>query len=230
LFPIASPELLHRQRFREPVQGEAGRDTIMATQLDMLTDKLREVEAEIEVEMAKRREAMRFHLENQKIVFEQEVSRLHREIKTKLSRYLIDAGPLIILVTPVIYALIIPIVLLDLATMAYQAICFPVYRIPKVRRRDYLVFDRHQLAYLNAIEKVNCAYCSYANGMAAFFREVAGRTEIYWCPIKHARRVLGPHPHYQGFADFGDAEGFRAKNDAMHDGVRIEDQPGGPNP
>jgi hypothetical protein len=30
-------------------------------------------------------------------------------------------------------------------------------------------------------------------------REVASRTEIYWCPIKHARRVLGPHPHYQGF-------------------------------
>ena len=57
--------------------------------------------------------------------------------------------------------------------MAYQAICFPVYKIPKVRRRDYLVFDRHHLAYLNIIEKINCAYCSYANGAIAFMREVA---------------------------------------------------------
>ena len=194
----------------------------MATQLDTLTEKLRGIEAEIEVEMSKRREQLRFRLENRKIVFAQEVLRLHREIKTRLSRYILDAHPLVILVTPVIYALIVPIVLLDLATMAYQAICFPVYGIPKVRRRDYLVFDRHHLAYLNAVEKINCAYCSYANGVAGFFREVAARTEVYWCPIKHARRVLGPHPHYQGFADFGDAEGFRAKIDAMQDGVRIE--------
>ena len=202
----------------------------MATQLDTLTEKLRGIEAEIEVEMSKRREKLRFRLENKKIVFAHEVLRLHREIKTRLSRYILDAHPLVILVTPVIYALIVPIALLDLATMAYQAICFPVYGIPKVRRRDYLVFDRHHLAYLNAIEKVNCAYCSYANGVAGFFREVAARTEVYWCPIKHARRVLGPHPHYQGFADFGDAEGFRAKIDAMQDGVRIEGVDGGSKP
>lgn len=199
----------------------------MTTQLDTLMEKLRSVEAEIEVEMAKRREEMRFHLENRKIVFEREASQVHREIKTSAMRYLIDVGPLVILVAPVIYSLIIPMVLLDLGVMAYQAICFPVYRIPKVRRRDYLVFDRHHLAYLNAIEKVGCAYCSYANGLAAFFREVAARTEVCWCPIKHARRVLGPHPYYQGFADFGDADTYRAKIDAMKEGVRIEDQPSG---
>jgi len=194
----------------------------MATQLDTLTEKLRGIEAEIEVEMSKRREQLRFRLENKKIVFAHEVLRLHREIKTRLSRYILDAHPLVILVTPVIYALIVPIVLLDLATMAYQAICFPVYGIPKVRRRDYLVFDRHHLAYLNAVEKINCAYCSYANGVASFFREVAARTEVYWCPIKHARRVLGPHPHYQGFADFGDAEEYRARLAAMKDSVKID--------
>jgi hypothetical protein len=123
----------------------------------------------------------------------------------------------------VIYAMIVPIVLLDLSMMLYQAICFPVYGIPKVRRRDYLVFDRQHLAYLNAIEKLNCAYCSYANNMIAFVREVAARTEIYWCPVKHARRVLGPHPHYQGFADFGDAKAFRARLTAMkEEGVKID--------
>jgi len=194
----------------------------MTAQLDVLTEKLRSVQAEIEAELAKRREKLRFHLENRRIVFEKEVLRIHHEIKTQASRYLIDANPLMILTAPVIYSLIVPVALLDLSVMAYQAICFPVYKIPKVRRRDYLVFDRHHLAYLNIIEKINCAYCSYANGAIAFAREVASRTEVYWCPIKHARRVLGPHPYYQGFADFGDAEGFRAKLAGMKDGVKIE--------
>jgi hypothetical protein len=214
---------LHPPPFHEPLRLQADRkDQTMTSQLDVLTEKLRSVQAEIEAELAKRREELRFHLENRRIVFEKEVLRIHREIKTRASRYLIDANPLMILTAPVIYSLIVPVALLDLSVMAYQAICFPVYKIPKVRRRDYLVFDRHHLAYLNIIEKINCAYCSYANGAIAFAREVASRTEVYWCPIKHARRVLGPHPHYRGFADFGDAEGFRAKLAAMKDGVKIE--------
>jgi hypothetical protein len=102
-------------------------------------------------------------------------------------------------------------VLLDLLVCLYQAVCFPIYGIPPVRRRDYLVFDRAHLAYLNAIEKINCAYCSYGNGLIAFVREVVARTEEYWCPIKHARRILDAHPRYRGFADFGDAESYRAE-------------------
>ena len=194
----------------------------MTAQLDELLGRLREVQAEIEVELAKRREELRFHLENRRIVFEREVLRIHRELKTRATRYLIEANPLMILSAPVIYSLIIPIALVDLWVMAYQAVCFPIYKIPKVRRRDYLVFDRHHLAYLNIIEKINCAYCSYANGAIAFVREVAARTEVYWCPIKHARRVLGAHPHYQGFADFGDAGAFRGKLTEMKGGVKIE--------
>jgi hypothetical protein len=194
----------------------------MTPQLDMLMEKLREVQAEIEVELTRRREELRFHLENRRIVFEKEVLRLHREIKVGLARYIREANPLVVLTAPVIYSMIVPIALLDISVMVYQAICFPACGIPKVSRRDYLVFDRHHLAYLNALEKINCAYCSYANGAVAFMREVAARTEIYWCPIKHARRVLGPHPHYHGFADFGDAEAYRAKLVQMKVGVKVE--------
>jgi hypothetical protein len=195
----------------------------MASQIDVLMEKLRGIQDEIEVELAKRREELRFRFENHRIVFEAEVLRVQREIKTRLTHYVRDANPLIVLTAPVIYALIIPVALLDLCVMTYQAICFPVYRIPKVHRRDYLVFDRHHLAYLNLIEKINCAYCSYCNGAIAFAREVASRTEVYWCPIKHARRVLGPHPHYQGFADFGDGQAYREKLTQMKDGVKIGD-------
>jgi len=194
----------------------------MASQLAALMEKMRSVEGEIEAELAKQREELRFRFENSRIVFEDEALRIHRAIKTRASRYLLQANPLVILVAPVIYTLLIPIALLDIFVIVYQLICFPVYKITKVRRRDYLVFDRHHLAYLNIIEKINCAYCSYANGAIAFAREVAARTEVYWCPIKHARRVLGPHPHYQGFADFGDAEGYRKQLASMKDGVIIE--------
>ncbi|UZE48962.1 hypothetical protein [Rhodopseudomonas sp. P2A-2r] len=187
----------------------------MPPQIDVLMEKLRAVEAEIEVELTKRREALRYRIENSKIVFADDVLAVQRAIKVNLARYIRNANPLVVLTAPVIYSLIIPFVVLDLFVMAYQAICFPVYKISKVRRRDYLVFDRHHLAYLNILEKINCAYCSYGNGVLAFAREVAARTEVYWCPIKHARRVLGPHPYYQGFADFGDAEAFRAKIDGM---------------
>ena len=89
---------------------------------------------------------------------------------------LLGARPLILLTAPFIYGVIVPIALLDLAVAVYQAVCFPIYGIAKVKRRDYIVFDRHRLAYLNAIEKMNCAYCSYANGLFAYVSEVASGT------------------------------------------------------
>lgn len=192
----------------------------MDAQLSELFEKLRAAETDIEAELTRRREALRYEMHNRRVVFEQEVRRLHQTMKTHALRYLFEANLLVMLTAPVIYSLIVPMIVLDIFVMAYQAICFPIYGIPKVRRRDYLVFDRHHLAYLNIIEKINCAYCSYFNQTVAFVREVASRTEVYWCPIKHARRVLGPHPHYVGFADFGDADAYRERIADMKDGVK----------
>jgi hypothetical protein len=108
----------------------------------------------------------------------------------------------------------------------YQMVCFPAYGIQKVRRADYFVFDRHHLAYLNALEKLNCAYCSYVNGLIAYVREIAGRTEQYWCPIKHARRVAGAHPLYAGFDDYGDADAYKKRVDELRETVaKTQDDP-----
>lgn len=115
----------------------------------------------------------------------------------------------LILTMPVIYSLIIPLVLLDLWTQLYQAICFPVYRIKHVYRRDYAIFDRGRLPYLNWLERLDCLYCSYANGVVAYAREVAGRTEQFFCPIKHAAPHRWAHRHVRRFRDYGDAEGYR---------------------
>ncbi|MDP3896799.1 MAG: hypothetical protein Q8Q62_08990 [Mesorhizobium sp.] len=174
-----------------------------------LTDSIRALEAELEAEIAGRRAGLRFGLEQGRARFEAEILRRHRELRTRLSSYVLRARPLVVLTAPFIYALIVPLVLLDVFVTVYQAVCFPAYGIRKVKRGDYLIFDRHHLAYLNAIEKLNCAYCSYANGLIAYVREIAGRTEQHWCPIKHARRMAGAHPAYAGFEDYGDAEAYR---------------------
>lgn len=188
-----------------------------------LTEKIRMLEAELEAELAQRRAELRVGLEKGKAFFEEEILRRHRELRTRLSTYVLNARLLVILTAPVIYALIVPLVLLDLFVTIYQAVCFPVYGIPKARRRDYLVFDRHHLAYLNALEKLNCAYCSYANGLIAYVREIASRTEQYWCPIKHARRVIGAHPRYASFEDYGDAEGYRKWLEQFQDAKEDKD-------
>jgi hypothetical protein len=110
----------------------------------------------------------------------------------------------------VIYLTIIPFVLLDLGVSVYQLICFRVYRIPIVNRRNYLLFDRRELGYLNWFEKFNCSFCSYGNGVISYAREIAARTEQYWCPIKHSRRIIGEHERYSTFADYGDAAAYQA--------------------
>ncbi len=180
----------------------------MTERVDTIIETIRALEQELEEELAKARAGLRFGLEHGRARFEAEVIRRHRALKTGLTRYLARSNPLVILTAPVIYSMIVPFVILDLWVSFYQAVCFRVYRIPQVRRSRYVVFDRSALAYLNLIEKFNCAYCSYGNGVVAYAREIAGRTEQYWCPIKHARRVLGSHDRYRGFADYGDGDNY----------------------
>jgi len=52
-------------------------------------------------------------------LFEEEVLRRHRELKIRLSTYVLKAPPLVILTAPFIYALIVPFVLLDLFVTVY---------------------------------------------------------------------------------------------------------------
>lgn len=178
-------------------------------EITRLAGAIRDLERQLEVALAKRRVELNFKVHGGIVHFEQAVIARHRLLKSRLSSYILGARPAMILSSPAIYALIIPLVLLDAFVAVYQAACFPVYGIPRVRRNDYLAFDRGQLAYLNVLEKLNCEYCAYANGVLAYVREVASRTEEYWCPVKHARRVLGVHSRYGSFVDYGDGDAYR---------------------
>lgn len=177
----------------------------MREHIDELLARMRVLQDELEAEYLRRRE----ELEQRQQALAGGFLRQQRRYKIGLFRFLRRSRLPVVLTAPVIYAGWIPFLLLDLFITVYQAVCFPVYRIPKVRRSDYVVFDRNELPYLNIIEKFNCFYCSYGNGLAAYFREVAARTEQYWCPIKHARRLKDAHGRYPRFFDYGDAEAYR---------------------
>ena len=71
--------------------------------------------------------------------------------------------------------------------------------------------DRSHLRYLNSMEKLNCVYCGYFNGLIAYVQEIAGRTEQHWCPINHALRMKTMHSRFQYFPDYGDAEQYRKR-------------------
>jgi len=181
----------------------------MNPKISELLARIQHMELEIEHEMKRRRAELQADFEETRVRFEQEVLEQQRRFKTGVLAYLLTANWLTLLTAPVIYALVVPISLLDLSITVYQHICFRAYGLPRVKRGNYFVFDRAHLAYLNLIEKVNCAYCSYGNGVMAYGREVVARTEQYWCPIKHARKIMAAHPYYTGFVDFGDAQSYK---------------------
>ena len=181
----------------------------MNPKISELLARIQQMELEIEQEMKRKRAELQADFEETRVRFEHEVLEQQRRFKTGLLKYMLSADLRTALTAPIIYAVFFPMVLLDFSVTVYQHICFRAYGIPRVKRSDYFVFDRAHLAYLNLLEKINCAYCSYGNGLMAYAREIVARTEQYWCPIKHARKVMAAHPYYTGFVDFGDAESYK---------------------
>jgi hypothetical protein len=187
----------------------------MSSRIDDLLDHITALEREVEEELTQTRSRWRYRVDAGRVRFEREVRRAHRRLRHTIPRYLRESSVPNLLTAPLVYSLVVPIALLDVWITLYQAVCFRIYGIARVRRSTYIVIDRHHLAYLNGIEKLHCVYCGYANGVFGYVREIAGRTEQYWCPIRHAKRVRTPHGHYHRFVDYGDAEGYHRQLPAL---------------
>lgn len=183
----------------------------MENRLEELLEKFNRLEGELLVELGRKEKEFHYEIHDRKVRFQAGVAQGHRRLAKKLRHYWRDARLSSWLTTPAILSCIIPVLLMDFWATVYQFVCFPAYGIPKVRRGDYIVLDRHHLKYLNRIERLNCAYCGYVNGAIAYVQEIAGRTEQYWCPIKHALRVKTRHSRYAHFLDYGDAEQYRRR-------------------
>ena len=106
--------------------------------------------------------------------------------------------------------MLLPILIVDVGFSLFQHTCQRAYGVPTVVRR-YMVNDRHKLTYLTSIEKLNCSYFGYANGVMAYAREIISRIEQHWCPIRHAPHVSDAHKRYPQFFPYGDAVCWQEK-------------------
>ena len=181
----------------------------MSAYFERLVRRMHEAEHDLALELEEQQQRWHYRVDRGRIWFDDEMRLAHQRLRQDIPAYLRTASILNLLTAPIIYSLLVPLVLLDVWVSLYQQLCFPIYGIARLPRRAYFVLDRHKLAYLNGIEKVNCTFCSYANGLFAYVRDVAAATEQYWCPIKHARPVRAPHGRYHLFFDFGDAVRYR---------------------
>ena len=174
-----------------------------------IIEQMKNLEKRLSIEIQKKEEEFFYKIKGRKVHFEEATKKYHETLMTKIHTYLYNAGLLKIIFAPVVWFCIIPAFFLDLVITVFQFICFPVYGIPKVNRSDYIILDRYALKYLNAIEKLNCVYCGYFNGLIAFVQEVAARAEQHWCPIKHARKISTIHSRYNKFFAYGDADSYK---------------------
>ena len=183
----------------------------MTDKLSLLLEKIHQLEQELMAEIHKKEAQFSYEIRDKKAHFSEAVAAQHRQFAKSVARYVRDSAVFNILSVPVIWFVLVPVILLHLMASVFQWVCFPIYGIPKVRRRDYVVLDRRMLKYLNPMERLNCGYCEYTNGILAYVQEIAGRTEQYWCPIKHAIALKTRHSRYSRFLDFGDAEQYRQR-------------------
>ena len=187
----------------------------MNDHINRLLSEMSALENELAAALHQQETKMFFEINGKRIVFEQSVKRAHRKLKSNLFHWLVTYRPQNLITGPVIYAMIVPLLFFDLCITLYQACCFPIYGIARVRRTDFIVMDRQHLGYLNAIEKFHCTYCAYGTGLIAYIAEIISRTEQYFCPIKHARKMLGTHARYKHFLDYGDADDYEEKLEAF---------------
>ncbi len=190
---------------------------------DEIIENIQNLHSQLEKEFdrlfAEKQRQFHYNIEKGKVIFEEGIRDLQRQYRTGLWKYIRNAKLGHILTSPIIYSVSVPLLLLDLVITLYQHICFRVYGIGRVRRSDYIVIDRQHLSYLNIIEKVNCMYCGYGNGLIEYAREIIARTEQYWCPIKHAHRSLTHHQRVAEFADYGHAEDYKKKLDQLRNNL-----------
>ena len=192
------------------------------SRFDELRARLRELEQELEAEA----ERLRAEFAQRLADGGERLRASHRAVRTRLLPYVLGARPAHLLTAPVIYGLIVPLALLDVALTVFQHVCFRAWGIGRVRRGAFFAFDRRRLGYLNAIEKLNCDYCAYANGLLAYAREIAGRTEQYWCPVRHATRANAPHRQYRQFVPYGDADAYRRELPILRRRLQNDSPPG----
>ncbi len=196
----------------------------MNKKIEKIINEIIELEDELENRLQESKEKFGYKIKNGMVEFEEEVINKQKKNMKNLANYFKDMPILHLITSPIIYAMIIPAALLDLSLFLFQQIIFRFYKFKRVKRSDYIIYDRHLLNYLNPIEKLNCIYCSYFNGLSAYTQEIAALTELYFCPIKHAKKISNRHSKYRDFLNYGDGEDYQEKLQKLRNSMDSETQ------
>jgi hypothetical protein len=162
----------------------------MDSRINEIVLQMKTLENELMDELKKKQDEFFYTLEDKKVKFEESVVKEGRAKVVSSIKYLSSFPVLVILTIPFIWSMMIPALIADIFVTIYQVVCFPIFKIPKVKRKDYIIIDRYNLFYLDRVEKINCWYCEYFNGVIGYTREIAARSEQFWCPINTQNRKL----------------------------------------
>ncbi|KIM11545.1 MAG: hypothetical protein KU37_04900 [Sulfuricurvum sp. PC08-66] len=188
--------------------------------IDAIIAKIKELESELESQIQEEYDHFACEIAKKR----EEIRERYQRDKISTLRYILSTPLWFFLTVPVIWGVLIPALFLDAVVTFYQWFCFPIYKIQKVKRSDYITYDRHKLDYLNTLEKINCLYCSYFNGLMAYVSEVSARTEQFWCPIRHAKRIKSMHSRYANFIEYGDSKSYREELESLRKALEALDE------
>jgi len=183
----------------------------MSEKIKKIIEEIAALEEKLKIELEEQEHHVSYEIQNGHVLFEKDILASQKEKMQKIIAYLKDVPFLHLISSPLIYFMILPAMIFDVMLFFYQQVIFRIYKFEFIKRSEYIVFDRHYLAYLNPIEKINCLYCSYFNGLMHYASEISAKTELYFCPIKHAKKVAYKHRYYKDFLIYGDENDFQEK-------------------
>ncbi len=122
-----------------------------------------------------------------------------------------------------------------------QYVLTPLFALPRQQLRNYIIIDRYKIAGLTLMDRINCAFCGYANGSMHFLNrwldDVAAKTPrlliwqklaagvmlIFYLPLMAALQIVTLHVVYEllvarplGLGTMTKIAGIRRLNE-MHD-------------
>lgn len=86
------------------------------------------------------------------------------------------------------------VILLDIGVSLANISSSRLAGTPKLDRSKYIKpWSRFNVPGIPLFRKMGCVYCSYANGVAYFFRDFAMSAEFLYCPWKQKDRTRISH-------------------------------------
>lgn len=114
----------------------------MGSSIQEILKKIETLNNDLREEYDRMLEKYGFSFQEKKIIFLEEFKKRNKKFKLPLWRPLTTTNLRQIIAIPFISGMIIPAIFLDICITIYQGIAFSLYRIPKVKRSEYIIYDR----------------------------------------------------------------------------------------